>query len=148
MTRKDISTLLDEDLNETNGINLEHNLLSDVQVTREALNKANRYAKLVCDVFQDDLECYGYLIKPKERRDRIATDAYLATGQTVSHSGVSLNGEEVIKAGKELDKLGYSVLGWWHSHAMYHPFHSYTDDRNMITVLNEIAPINFITVYR
>ncbi len=122
------------------------NPISQVYITKGALNKAYTYAELVCDVLGESLECYGFLITPKESKDRIARDVYLAPNQTVSGADVIIEGEDVILAGREIDALGYKVLGWWHSHANFDTFHSGTDDKNMITVLNQLAPTNYITV--
>lgn len=118
--------------------------IMDVQITQYALDRAFKYAELVCDVHNRELECIGYLITPKNSGDRIARDAYLAREQEVGGAHVELSAEDVIKAGREIDSLGHRVLGWWHSHAGFHTFHSGTDANNQMTVLNEIAPINYI----
>jgi len=128
-------------------IPLKRNPVAQAYITRSALNKANTYARLVCDVLEKSAECYGYLISPRGIKDRLVRDVYLAPNQ-VSSCDVKVSGEEVISAGRDIDKMGYKVLGWWHSHADFDPFHSGTDDENMMKVLNAIAATNFVTTYR
>jgi len=142
-----LETLLDEEVKECECSNKKRNLFSQVYITKGALKKAYTYAKLACDVFGQSVECYGYLITPKDKKDRVVRDVYLAK-QEVSAAYVSITGEDVINAGKEIDKMGYKVLGWWHSHANFSTFHSSTDDANMKRVLNAIAPTNQATYYK
>ena len=120
------------------------NLISQVYITSPALEKAYRYAELVCDVLKESLECYGYLITPKDTNDRVARDVYLAANQEASSAGVEVSGQGIIESGREIDKIGFRVLGWWHSHADFDTFHSSTDNKNMLKILNVIAPTNYI----
>ena len=106
----------------------ERRLISQVYITESALRKAYAYARLVCEVLGEPLECYGYLIAPKGVKGRVARDAYLAPNQEVGGADVKLEGAEVIRAGRAIDQAGYRVLGWWHSHADFEPFHSGIDD--------------------
>lgn len=124
------------------------NLISQAYITRPALDKAYRYAELAYDVLKESLECYGYLISPKDANDRIARDVYLAANQEASSAGVKVSGEGIIQSGREIDKMGYRVLGWWHSHADFDTFHSGIDDENMIKILNAIAPVNYVVENR
>jgi hypothetical protein len=123
------------------------NPLAQVYITQGALQKAYTYAWLVCDTYQESLECYGYLISPKAMRDRIVRDLFIPR-QVASGADVQILGEDVIRAGHAIDRLGYKVIGWWHSHANFETFHSNTDADNMMNILNKIAPINYITVYK
>ena len=121
-------------------------LLEEVYITRSTYDKAFAYAKLVCKVSKNPgTEIVGYLITPKEARDRIARDAYLVKGQLAGPGEIKINPEDVIKAGREIDAKGYRVLGWWHSHGDLETFHSAIDKDNQMTILNAIAPFNYIT---
>lgn len=124
------------------------NPIAQAYITKSALAKANAYARLARDVLEENVECYGYLISPKNVKDRIVRDVYLASHQEVSSAEVKIDGESVIEAGRTIDRMGYKVLGWWHSHAAYSTFHSTTDDENMMKVLNAIAPTNYITIHK
>jgi proteasome lid subunit RPN8/RPN11 len=119
--------------------------LNNLQITQYAVDRAFTYARLVCEVSKAENECIGYLITPKDKRDRIVRDVYLPKEQDISSAFVELSAQDVIKAGREIDEMGYRVLGWWHSHAGFNTFHSGTDERNQLSVLNAIAPINYIT---
>lgn len=127
---------------------IKRNPVAQAYITKSALKKAYTYARLACDVLKESVECYGYLITPKNLADRVAREVYLAPNQEVGAAEVKLEGESVIKSGREIDKMGYRVLGWWHSHADFEPFHSGTDDENMMKILNAIAPINFVATNR
>lgn len=118
--------------------------LNSLLITRYAFEKAYAYAKLAVQKAGRTIECGGYLIAPKSAQDRIATDSFLAKNQDVSDGLFTINAEDVIIAGREIDKMGYKVLGWWHSHGKLRTFFSITDDSGQITVLNEIGAINYI----
>jgi len=121
------------------------NPLTQLYVTQQVLDKAFTYAKLTCEISKNKgTECVGYLIAPKGVNDRIARDAFLARDQVVRAGHLRLEPEDVIKAGREIDERGYKVLGWWHSHGDLQTFHSHIDADNQMTVLNEIAPFNYI----
>ncbi len=123
----------------------EPTILNTIHVTRHAYQKAYAYAHLACKIARRSIECGGYLIAPKDSGDRIATDAYLARDQKVAAGLFTVEAEDVIKAGREVDQLGYRVLGWWHSHGKLNTFFSQLDDRGQMTVLNEICAFNYIT---
>lgn len=125
----------------------ERNPLAKVYMAKPALEKARIYAELSKDFHGDFIECYGYLMGSKNKKHRIIEDVYYAPGQTGSGAHTKIPGRKVTEAGREINQLGRKVLGWWHSHANYHTFHSGTDDENIITVLDHIAPSNFITTY-
>jgi proteasome lid subunit RPN8/RPN11 len=121
--------------------------LDSVKITEFAYEKAFAYARMACKVKRGQVECGGYMISPLINDDMIATDSFLARGQDVSEGLYTLEAEEVIKAGREIEELGYKVLGWWHSHGHMHTFFSRTDDGGQMTMLNEISPINYISIY-
>jgi proteasome lid subunit RPN8/RPN11 len=125
--------------------NSKRNTLTSLRITNYAFEKAYGYAKIACDIAEGTIECGGYLITPKGTRDRVATDSFLAKNQDVSDGLFTIEAEDVIKAGSDIDGMGYKVLGWWHSHAHLDTFFSATDDDGQMTVLNEIAAINYIT---
>src|SRR3989344_3080108 len=144
---KSLTDILNEKVDDNAKDNNQRKLFSNVYISRGALKKAFAYARLVCDVYGEKVECYGYLINPKDKKDRIVRDIYLAPEQDVSSSGVKIMGESVIESGRDIDKMGYKILGWWHSDASFDTFHSGTDDENMLSVLNSIAPINYRVRY-
>lgn len=120
--------------------------LDSIHITSYAYEKAFAYARLVVKEAKGSMECGGYLITPKDSKDRIVTDAFLARNQDVSAGLYTLNAEDVIKAGREINDLGYKVLGWWHSHGNMATFFSQTDDDGQRTMLNEIGAFNYITL--
>ncbi|MFH1174467.1 MAG: Mov34/MPN/PAD-1 family protein [archaeon] len=126
----------------------ERRVIARQYLTTGVLEKACRYAELVCDVFDGSYECYGFLLKKKQAKDRVARDVLLAQGQCVDAASVHISGEQVIAAGRYADRHGWKIIGWWHSHAQgFDTFHSDTDDDNFRTVLNGIAPTNYVTRY-
>lgn len=121
--------------------------LDSLHVTNYAFEKAYAYARLAVQKAGRTIECGGYLIAQKNTPDRIATDSFLARNQDVSDGLFTIEAENVIKAGREINKMGYRVLGWWHSHGLIKSgaFFSYIDNNGQRTVLNEIAAINYVT---
>ena len=139
----DISDLLSQEEPEYKHV-VNDNGLDSLHITEYAFKKACAYARLAVKKASCQIECGGYLITPKDSKDRIARDAFLARGQDVSAGLYTLNAEDVIKAGREIDTSGHKVLGWWHSHGNMQTFFSSTDDNGQLTVLNEISAINYI----
>ena len=121
-----------------------NNGLDSLHITDYAFEKAYAYARLAVQKARRTIECGGYLIAPKGAQDRIATDSFLARNQDVSEGLFTIEAEDVIKAGKEINEMGYKVLGWWHSHGNLETFFSPTDDNGQRTVLNEICAFNYI----
>lgn len=103
-----------------------------------ALQKAQTYAKLVNEVLGETLECYGFLLERTGNYDGVIEDCMLAPDQEVSFGSAELSHDAVQKAGEMVaaDFKGYNVNGWWHSHGSMGTFHSYTDNRNIETVLD------------
>ena len=108
--------------------------LDSLRITVHALEKAYAYARLACGIAGRSIECGGYLITPKNIRDRIVRDTFLAKNQDVSGGLFTIEAEDVIKAGREINARGYRVLGWWHSHGNLQTFFSDTDNRGQRTV--------------
>jgi len=126
----------------------ERNNFSNVYISNKALKKARMYAKLSRDNRGSPIECYGYLLGSLDKRKRIVEDVYYAPNQDGSSAHTMISGEQVILAGKEIrEKFQKRIVGWWHSHANFQPFHSGTDDQNHKTVLDQIAPSNYINAY-
>ncbi|MBI5065964.1 Mov34/MPN/PAD-1 family protein [Candidatus Woesearchaeota archaeon] len=142
---KNLDFLLNQEEPEENKKEEGHNL-GTIHVTEYAFEKAFAYARLMCSIAGRTMECGGYLIAPKDSKDLIATDAYLARDQEVQEGFFEVHAEDVIKAGRELDKQGFKVLGWWHSHGFLRTFFSGTDDKGQRTVLNEISAVNYISI--
>ncbi|MEK6974614.1 MAG: Mov34/MPN/PAD-1 family protein [Nanoarchaeota archaeon] len=122
-----------------------NNGLDTLHITQYAFEKAYAYARLAVKKARGTIECGGYLIAPRNAQDRIATDSFLAKNQDVSAGLFIIKAEDVIKAGREIDEMGYRVLGWWHSHGNLETFFSLTDDNGQRTVLNEIGAFNYVT---
>jgi len=122
-----------------------NNGLDSLYITEYAFEKAYSYARLAVKKARRTIECGGYLIAPKDAKDRIVTDSFLAKNQDVSDGLFTIEAEDVIRAGREIDERGYRVLGWWHSHGNLETFFSSTDDNGQRTVLNEICAFNYVT---
>jgi len=113
-------------------------------ITEQALRKAQRYARLVAEEY-DDAECYGFLLGNSDER-AIVTDVLLAPDQKVRRDSVDVSCEGILKAAEEIKKMGKKCLGVWHSHARFKPFHSHWDDENHEIVLGQLAPANYLTL--
>jgi len=125
--------------------------LVEIRITNGALEKAKTYASLIKEVHKHDQECYGFLLGKKNAdpvQAALVQDVVLAHDQDVTSASVRLDGAAVIRTAKEILSKGYRVLGWWHSHSNFGTFHSGTDDNNLFTVLNQIAPINSVKIHR
>jgi proteasome lid subunit RPN8/RPN11 len=144
MKMKDLNALLGEGEPEIRETVVDRGLGS-LHLTKYAYDKAYAYARLAVKIARGTIECGGYLIAPKEAKDRVATDSFLARNQEVSGGLFTIEAEDVIKAGREIDEMGYKVLGWWHSHGKLRAFFSTTDDNGQRTVLNEIGAINYVS---
>ena len=141
---KDLDSLLRQGEPEKRNLVVNYGL-DTIHLTDYAYEKAYTYARLAVKKARGTIECGGYLIAPREAVDRIATDAFLARNQDVSSGLFTIEAEEVIKAGREINEMGYRVLGWWHSHGNLQTFFSDTDNRGQRTVLNEIGSFNYVT---
>lgn len=113
-----------------------------LNITEKALRKAQKYAQLVVEEFGPK-ECMGYLLTDADNDSGIVTDVLLAPNQEVTGTSVEIDGSAVIQAGKEARERGKRVIGWWHSHADFSPFHSSIDDKNTRIVLNQIQSSNY-----
>lgn len=114
-------------------------------ITDQALQKAQAYARLVAEEF-DDAEYYGYLLGDAKSDRPIVDDVLLAPDQKVTSGSCKVSPEGIIKAGQEIAQRGKKCLGWVHSHPRFKPHHSYIDDRNHETVLHQVGPVNFVTL--
>jgi proteasome lid subunit RPN8/RPN11 len=114
-------------------------------ITERALRKAQAYARLIAEEF-DDAEYYGYLLGDAKSDRPIVDDVLLAPDQKVTAGSCTVRPESVIKAGQEIARRGKKCLGWVHSHPRFKPYHSYIDDRNHEVVLHQVGPVNFVTL--
>jgi len=111
------------------------------RITRGAFEKAKLYAKLCSKIAGTGMECYGYLMSPKDSKDNTITDVYFADEQMVQNSYVRTTEEAVYSATRNIDAAGCKIVGWWHSHGNLSPFHSGTDDRNFRNILQSVSPL-------
>ena len=130
-------------------IKQEKELFSRLYVTSYTLEKARAYAKLAKDRQGEFTECYGFLLGDANRRSRLANDIYFTPGQKVNAAHVLIPAKKVIEAGRYIRKYlpDKKIIGWWHSHANFNPFHSGTDDENLKIVTNQIAPTKYLNIY-
>jgi len=125
----------------------ERDYFTKLCITKDAYEKAKIYADLSRNSWSQHVECYGFLISSSDRRNKIVEDVYFANEQDAGYSNVKISGESVQKAGEEIAKRGKRIIGWWHSHPDFRAFHSRTDDDNLVTVFNQIAPVNYLKIY-
>ena len=111
-----------------------------LKITDLALAKAQKYARLVDDIFGPQ-ECIGFLAG--DANSDIIDTVVLSPRQEVSPSRAEIDGSGVLSAGRELQRLGKQAKGWWHSHGRLPPFHSATDDANTADLLNQIGHVQW-----
>ena len=107
-----------------------------LKMTDLALRRTEAYACLVNEMYGPQ-ECIGFLAGNADS-DVIDT-VILAPQQRVSASRAEIDGQGVLAAGRELERLGKQPKGWWHSHGRFATFHSTTDDSNTRDVLLQIS---------
>jgi proteasome lid subunit RPN8/RPN11 len=133
-------------------ISLEKRLkLTGVYITKGALEEIKEYAVISSEEAKIHLkrhaECYGYLITPKNERDRLVRGSFFAYDQDVDSAKFEIPATSVVRCSDEINKLGYKVLGVWHSHGSMPTGHSPVDDENLSSILNRISLSNCITYY-
>ncbi len=111
----------------------------EFRITRGAFAKAHLYAKLVCAIAGGGMECYGYLLKQADSQDDVVTNIYFADDQETSAAYVRVTEEGIHKTGLAVAARHEQILGWWHSHGNFAPFHSGTDVQNFEQLLHAIA---------
>jgi len=116
--------------------------LNEIPITDYAYKKAKAYSSLACKIFRKPLECGGYLITPKNNDDCIVKDIFLSNKQSVESTHYSVDVGTDMDAIKEIENKGYKIMGWWHSHAQFHPFHSLDDDDNFKNLYLAVFPHN------
>lgn len=116
-----------------------------LHIHERALRKAQRYGRLVAEEL-DGVECMGYLLTDRDGDFPLVTEVILATGQEAERDFVEISGVSVIRAGEEARTRGKRVVGWWHSHPRFRPYHSGEDDENLERVLREIAGSNYFAI--
>ncbi len=105
-----------------------------IPITRRTYEKILAYAKLM-----GNLECYGFLLSPRDNTDNIVQNAILAPSQRVSGGGAGIDDLAATESKAEIENSGYKALGFWHSHAGFSSFHSGIDDRNLEELLFDFA---------
>jgi proteasome lid subunit RPN8/RPN11 len=110
--------------------------LDRLTISAHALLKVQEYARVVAERF-GPAECAGFLLS--DRASCVIDDVMLAPGQEVGGTSVTVSATAVLAAGREIEKAGRQVRGWWHSHGAHPVFHSQTDDETTEDVLNQIA---------
>ena len=120
--------------------------LNELHISEYAYQKAFRYAKLILKVKRGNNEVGGFLTTPEDAQDRVVRDVFLARNQVVSSVEYKLEPLDVLEAKRELTEEGQKIIGWWHSHGRGTTFHSPTDDRNQMVLLNAISPSNYIVL--
>ncbi len=104
-----------------------------------ALEKAEAYARLVAERFDGLYESIGFLLGERGPGPvALVTDAMLAHDQAVSMGSAQISPRGVLASGREIERSGKQVLGWWHAHPA-NTFHSGTDDENLRLVLEDLA---------
>ena len=119
-------------------------LFSRIYMPQDVYQKMLKYARFANP---RSGECYGYLIGSSNRVNRLIEDVYFAPNQTNNSAHTQISGKTVLKVGKEMREKGKRVLGWWHSHADIEISPSGTDDENFHTMLDQIAPTNYVIAY-
>lgn len=102
----------------------------DIVLTRNTLEKIFAYVRGIKEII-GDAECYGFLVAPAKKCDRIVYDAILAPRQIVTGSSANVDEAAAAAAKAEIENLGYRALGFWHNHANFGSWHSGVDDRNL-----------------
>ena len=104
---------------------------ASVKITRAAYQKMSLYARLITEITGLNLECGGLLLDPSAAQDGVTRDIYLLPDQEVTESAGHFGNDSLMQAYGHLKKTRVQVLGLWHSHGSYPPFHS-TPDRGTI----------------
>ncbi|MBN2051877.1 Mov34/MPN/PAD-1 family protein [Candidatus Woesearchaeota archaeon] len=116
-----------------------------LRITRGTFEMIKTYAKLCSRIAGSGMECYGYLLMPKDSLDGVITNLYFADEQIVNSAHVRVTDEAVYNASKMMEPQGYQIVGWWHSHGDMEPFHSGWDKDNFVVVTQSVSPR---TMYR
>ncbi len=117
--------------------------VTQLRITTKALEKVERFARIVADEFGSPYESIGFLLAEKEPKgpEILITDAVLAHQQTVSPGSAQISPSGVLATGREIERKQKRCVGWWHAHPSS-TFHSGTDDHNLKTVLDDISVSN------
>lgn len=113
------------------------NIKNNLVITRKTLEKIRDYSRFVCE--KRNIECYGFLLNPKDKKDHIVYNAILACDQIVSGVSAEIAAEGAFKSKAEIENLGYDAIGCWHSHHEIGAWHSSIDDSNLEKLVSLIA---------
>lgn len=109
----------------------------ELVINRDALRKAQAYARLVCEEFGEHEECGGYLLAPRDKNDGVVYDCTLIHNQKVSAVRVKAEPGDSVKTKKEYNAQDYKTIGSWHSHHIMGAGHSSIDDRDLERMILE-----------
>lgn len=111
--------------------------IKELTITKNTLKKIRDYSELVCE--KGDIECYGFLLNPKSKKDSIVYNAILACGQRVSSCSATAGPIGLLESKAEIENLGYDAIGCWHSHHNMGAWHSGIDNSNLEKLVSTIA---------
>jgi len=134
----DILLKVEQALKEDEKKTIDH---TNLRITKGTFEKIMAYAKVVSRMAGSGMECYGYLLTPRDSLDGLITDIYFANDQEAHSAYVRVTEEGVFHTLRDTEALGYKIVGWWHSHGTMPTFHSGTDVNNFLTILHGIAPL-------
>jgi hypothetical protein len=111
-----------------------------LQITARALKEVEAYACLVAEQFGAACESIGFLLAEPGPPGpaTVITDVMLACDQTVSGASAQISPTGVLASGREIERRGKRVVGWWHAHPSQ-TYHSGTDDENLRLVLEDVS---------
>lgn len=113
--------MFDEEIKE-----IEEKEFTSLKILRSAKEKILKYGELLTEISREVKEFAGCLVKPKFQKEDIVNDIYLPF-QSTTTSKVDLKGiSDYIKL-RELNLLGYDIIGEFHYHGAYSSFPSAWD---------------------
>jgi hypothetical protein len=131
-----------------NNVNsVDNQLIKKLKIKKSALLKSNFYSTIAPILFDKSVEVMGYLIAPKGDSEDVINDVYLSHNQTVTSSTCTADPVCEMDAFKKIQKKGFKIIGWWHSHGLKHvPTHSTEDDKNFKGFSYSVFPNNKVTI--
>ena len=76
----------------------------------------------------------------KDALDELYKIGFISRYKKTYEVHVSLN----IEKKKEIEDKEQKIIGWWHSHGRFDAYHSETDSKNQMVLLNQISTSNYI----
>ncbi len=114
-------------------------------INKHALEKIIAYSLILREITNTDYECMGLLTRNEEDPANYIRDAFLIPSQVVSqsHCDVRDEGLSFMRKARDLAQK-YKIVGWWHSHGSFQPFHSSTDDSYFEIISPPISLSNYL----